>query len=82
VQLGAGFFNFFKMQLRVKRRNLTQLGVIARSKSFKKFKIFMRNWVYLRCKKVQVPDFYNGVNSCNCAQNHAIASKSVQINFF
>ena len=33
-QLGASFFTFFKMQLRVKRRNLAQLGVIARSKSF------------------------------------------------
>ncbi len=29
-----------------------ELGLIARSKSFQKFKIFMRNWVYLRCKIV------------------------------
>ena len=30
MQLGASFFTFFKMQLRVKRRKFAQLGVIAR----------------------------------------------------
>ena len=40
MQLGASFFTFFKMQLRVKRRKFAQLSVIARYESFLKIQDF------------------------------------------